>query len=84
MDQARPAALAQVAHPARSEEQDTMPFDPSNLSTGGTFPVQPQAGPVQPQGGTWTATPIDEHFDLDDPLPDFCLQLRDLEQGHPP
>ena len=61
-----------------------MPFDPRNLNTGGTFQVQPQAGPVQAQGGTWTATPIDEHFDLDDPLPDFCLQLRDLEQGHPP
>jgi hypothetical protein len=67
-----------------------MPFDPSDLDTGSnlntdsTFHVQPQAGPVQPQGGTWTATPIDEHFDLDHPLPDFCLQLRDLEQGHPP
>ena len=28
-----------------------MPFDPSNLNTGSTFHVQPQAGPVQPQGG---------------------------------
>jgi hypothetical protein len=54
-----------------------MPIKPINPMSDVTFHSDAQAG-------TWTATPIDGDEVLDDPLPDFCLQLRDIEQGHPP
>jgi hypothetical protein len=52
-----------------------MPIKPINVTSHVTFHTEAQAG---------TAAPLDGDDLLDDPLPDFCLQIRDIEQGHPP